>query len=143
MSDITALVFTLGEETTQRAIESIKKQSLKPKEIIIMNESVRPFYQAINLGASKVRTEFFVQVDSDMILDEDCFEKLRGCMRHNLGIVAGHLRDPLTGRACCIKMYRKDCIEKVKFKDSISPDVDFREDILKYGWCGICFKIRW
>ncbi|MGH7799586.1 MAG: hypothetical protein ACREOW_03030 [Thermodesulfobacteriota bacterium] len=69
-----------------------------------------------------------------MILDEDCFEELRGCMRQNLGIVAGYLRDPLVGRTCCIKMYRKECFEKVKFKDSISPDVDFREDILKYGW---------
>lgn len=149
MSNITAVLLTIGEETTQRAIDSIKRQTLQPEEIIII-ENITPFHKALKLGASKVKSEFFVQVDSDMILDEDCFEKLRGCMRQNLGIVAGHLRDPLTGRACCIKMYRKECFEYVHFSDSISPDTDFREDILKHGWMAVYalrfvgkFKMLW
>lgn len=133
MSDITAVVLTIGEETTKRAIDSVKKQTLPPEEIIII-KNITPFHKALKLGASKVKTEFFVQVDSDVILDEDCFEELRRSMMKNVGIVTGHLRDPLIGRVCCIKMYRRGCFEFVQFRDSISPDTDFRKDILKYGW---------
>jgi glycosyltransferase involved in cell wall biosynthesis len=117
MSDITAVVLTIGEETTQLAIDSIRKQTLPPAEIIII-ENVVPFHKALNLGASEVKTEFFVQVDSDMILDENCLGGLRRCMDKEVGI----------------KMFRKECFEKVQFRDSVSPDTDFEDDILKYGW---------
>ena len=133
MTDITAVLLTIGEETTQRAIDSVKKQTLPPQEIIII-ENVTPFHKALNLGASRVKTEFFIQVDSDMILDENCLEDLRKCMVKNVGIAVGHLRDPLIGRVSSIKMFRKECFEKVQFKNLISPDTDFRNDILPYGW---------
>jgi hypothetical protein len=133
MSDITALVLTTGEETTQRAINSVKEQTLKPKEIIII-ENVTPFHRALNSGSSKVKTEFFVQVDSDMILDEDCFEQLRKFMKPNTGAVYGDLRDSLIGRTCCVKMYRSKCFDFVQLRDSISPDTDFRDDMIKQGW---------
>ena len=51
MTDITAVLLTIGEETTQRAIDSVKKQTLPPQEIIII-ENVTPFHKALNLGAS-------------------------------------------------------------------------------------------
>ena len=133
MSDITAVVLTIGEETTKRAIDSVKKQTLPPEEIIII-KNVTPFHKALNLGASQVKTEFFIQVDSDMILDENCLEDLRKCMVKNVGIAVGHLRDPLIGRVSSIKMFRKECFERVQFKNSISPDTDFRNDIWQYGW---------
>ena len=133
MSDITAIILTIGEETTQRAIYSAKNQTLPPEEIIIIN-NITPFHRALNLGASKVKTEFFIQVDSDMILDENCLEDLRKCIVKNTGIAVGHLRDPLIGRVSSIKMFRKECFERVQFKNSISPDTDFRHDIWQHGW---------
>jgi hypothetical protein len=133
MSDITAVVLTTGEETTQRAVDSVKKQTLPPEEIIII-KNITPFHKALNLGASRVKTEFFVQVDSDMILDENCLEALRKCMMKDVGIAVGHLRDPLIGRVSSIKMFRKKCFEKVQFKDSISSDTDFAKDISQCGW---------
>lgn len=137
MSDTTAVVLTIGEETTQRAIDSVKRQTLPPEEIIII-KNITPFHRALNLGASKVKTDFFVQIDSDMILDENCLGDLEKCMAKSVGIAAGRLRDPLIGRISSIKMFRKKCFEEVQFKNSISQDTDFVNDISRYGWKTVC-----
>ena len=133
MSDITAVILSIGEDTVGRAIESVKRQSLPAQEIIVI-EHVSPFYNALNAGAAKVRTAFFVQVDADMILQEDCFEYLRSCVTDNLGIVSGRLKDPLIGRCCCVKLFRRECFDIAQFRDSVSPDTDFRNDIQRHGW---------
>ena len=133
MSDVTAVVLTLGEETTARALRSVEEQSLAPAEIIVIADTV-PFHAALNRGAARVKSAYFVQVDSDMVLDEHCFQLLRQCMVPGVGVAAGHLRDPLVGRACCVKMFRRECFDRVQFKDSISPDTDFIRDIAQHGW---------
>ena len=96
MKDITAVVLTLGDETTQRAIDSLERQTVLPEETIIIG-NVTPFHKAINLGASKVKTPFIIQVNSDMILDENCLEDPRKSMADNVGVVIGQLMDPLMG----------------------------------------------
>ena len=133
MNDVTAVVLTIGEETTQRAIDSLNSQTVLPNEIIVIKD-IAPFHKALNLGTSKVKTEFFIQVDSDMILDKNCLEDFRKCMQENVGIVVGHLADDLVGRVVNPKMFRKKCFEKAQFRDSISPDTDFKKDILRFGW---------
>ena len=133
MSDITAVVLSIGEETTARAIESAARQRLPPKEIITVR-NVSPFYKAMNFGASRVTTEFFVQVDSDMILDDNCLEDLRACMREEVGLVLGSLRDPLMGRIGWVKMFRTQCFKAVQYKDLVSQDLVFKDDIAKIGW---------
>jgi len=132
-SDITAVVLTTGEDTYTRAVRSIKSQTLLPKEVITINK-ISPFYKAINLGASKVKTDFFVQVDSDMILDKNCLKNLRENFSADVGVVVGFLSDPLVGRISGVKMFRTKCFDEVKFKDSLSPDTDFSGEILKSGW---------
>lgn len=133
MSDITAVVLTIGEDTTERAIESLKRQTVPPEEVIVI-ENVAPFHKALNLGASKVKTEYFVQVDADMILDANCLEELRSCFRKDTGLVAGYLRDEVMGRQSGVKMFRTKCFEAAKFKDTISPDTDFAEDLRRQGY---------
>ena len=133
MSDVTALVLSIGEDTTDRALESARRQLLPPGEIVVIR-GVSPFYRALNEGASKVTTEFFVQIDSDMVLDENCFQDLRECMEDDVGMVMGHLRDPLMGRVGWIKMFRRNCFETVRYTDSISTDVVFVDSIARYGW---------
>ncbi|MGD2148444.1 MAG: hypothetical protein PVH41_17250 [Anaerolineae bacterium] len=141
MGDVTAVVLTLGEETTERALSSVARQSLPPKETIVV-ENTRPFHAALNAGAYQVRTAHFVQVDADMVLDPPCFQMLRACMAPNVGVVAGHLRDPLIGRACCVKMFRRACFDVAQFKDSISPDTDFHREIAHHGW-SLVYALRY
>ncbi len=140
MSEITAVVLSLGEGTTSRAIESVERQTVPARDIIRVND-VTPFHKALNRGATQVATRYFCQVDADMVLDDDCFERLLEAMDSGVGIVGGYLRDPLIGKVSCVKIFRRACFDAVRFEDSISPDTDFAARIRRHGWTAV-FGLR-
>jgi hypothetical protein len=133
MSDITAVVLTIGEKTFDRAVDSIMAQTLPPKELVVVRNR-EPFHKAFRSGVRRVKTDFFVQVDSDMVLDKNCFHDFRTLMGEDVGIVMGLLRDQLLGRISGVKMFRKRCFQGTSFKDSLAPDTDFYADMAKRGW---------
>ncbi len=133
MRDITAVVLSIGEPYTARAIAAVERQTLPVAETVVVRD-VSPFHRALNAGAARVRTPFFVQVDADMILDATCIEELRAHVHGGIGLVSGLLRDPLVGRAHGVRLYRTECFERVQIRDSISPDMDFGTDIARHGW---------
>jgi hypothetical protein len=116
-----------------RALESVRNQTL-PVADIVMVEHVLPFYRAINEGAGRVRTPFFVQVDADMILDPDCVRTLRDAMRDDVGILVAELRDALCGQVVGIKLFRTECFENGGMPDSVSQDTDFGARLAARGW---------
>ena len=131
--EVTAVILTIGEPTLERARESVLRQTYAVSEIVVVDD-VYPFHHAVNSGAARVRTPFFVQVDSDMILDDDCIENLVARTASNVGSVVGHLRDSLYGRLEAIKMYRTACFADGGLPDSISPDTDFHDSMQRNGW---------
>jgi len=133
-SDVSAVVLTVGEDSTERAVAAVRGQTLPPAEIIRVDEHVSPFHRALNHGAARVKTEYFVQVDADMVLDPDCFAVLREAMGDEIGIAAGALRDSLMGKVCCVKMFRTRCFREFPAPDSIAPDTDFVAGIRNNGW---------
>jgi hypothetical protein len=133
MRDVTALVLSLGEDFLERAIASVRRQTLPAAEIVVVH-GLSPFHRALNSGASRVHTEYFIQVDADMILDDTCIADLRAGMSDGVGMVIGHLRDPLLGRLVGIKLFRTRCFEQVRHPDSVSSETDFAEDIERQGW---------
>jgi len=132
-SDVSAVVLTCDEPTTPRAIASLEAQSAKPNEIIVVR-GVCPFHRAFNAGVKQVKSRFFVQVDADMILDPECLARLRRGVTPRTGVVVGHLRDELIGRAVGVKLFRTACCKTTLFSDSISPDTDFLREIGSQGW---------
>ncbi|HEY3257981.1 MAG TPA: hypothetical protein VGJ64_03935, partial [Gemmatimonadaceae bacterium] len=128
MSDVSALVLTIGESFTERAVASLAKQTLPPAEIIVV-ENISPFSSAMNAGIPRVKTPFFVQVDADMILDPGCFEALRAATDDRTGMTVGELRDPLMGQVVGVKLFRTECFEWAAFRDSITPDTDYIAEI--------------
>ena len=55
-SDVTALVLTIGEKTFNKSIESLKKQFLRPKDIIVVKNMVlRWFLWKPGFGVSQIR----------------------------------------------------------------------------------------
>jgi glycosyltransferase involved in cell wall biosynthesis len=132
-SDVTAVVLTTGEATTEDAIASLGRQSLPVAEIVTVRD-VRPFHRALNQGAMAVSTPYFVQVDADMVLDAGCVAALRAGMGKTTGVTVGHLRDPLLGDIVGVKLYRTQCFSEVGFRDTISPDTQFAEDLAAAGW---------
>lgn len=132
-SDVSAVVLTMGEATTEQAVASLRRQTLPPRDIHVVRDVV-PFHRALNDGARRVRTRFFVQVDADMTLDEGCLAELRSHARRRVGIVVAQLRDPLLGRVVGVKLFRTACFERAAFPDTISPDTDFGREIAADGW---------
>lgn len=133
MNDVSVVLLTTGEETTKRAVESIKKQTLQPVETIII-ENVTPFHKAINSGIRRVKTYYFLQLDSDFILDENCIELLRNSMLPGVGIAIGQLRDPISGITSGVKMYSTNCFSNKEFNDSVSPETDIIKELCRDGW---------
>ncbi|HQX82184.1 MAG TPA: hypothetical protein PKW63_10525 [Vicinamibacterales bacterium] len=133
MHPVSAVVLSVGEPYTQRAIDSLSRQSL-PLDDIIVIEHVSPFSRAINEGAKRVRTPYFVQVDSDMILDPACVETLVAGMRPDTGIMVGELRDALLGQTVGVKLFRTECFRETGVPDSIAQDTDFVARLRARGW---------
>ena len=135
-NDVTAVVLSTGERTTQDAIDSVNQQSLPVHEVIVVRD-LAPFHRALNAGACQVKTPFFVQVDADMLLDRHCVAALRKSMRPRVGIVVGRLRDALTGQAVGVKLFRTQCFSDTSFENTLSSDTDFVDDIARAGWSTI------
>jgi glycosyltransferase involved in cell wall biosynthesis len=132
-SGVTAVVLTTGEATTEQAMESLRAQSLSVDETIVVRD-VRPFHQALNAGARQVTTPYFIQVDSDMVLDRQCVATLRRAMKADVGIAVGLLRDAMVQQVVGIKLFRTECFSNHGFRNSISPDTDFADQIERAGW---------
>ena len=132
-SDVSAVVLTIDEPTTQETLASIERQTLRPCQTIIVR-NVSPFHHAMNTGAAQVRAPFFVQVDADMILDPHCIAALRHAMGPKNGIVVARLRDALVGQVVGVKLFRTKCFEISPFPDTIAPDTDFVNAVEHAGW---------
>jgi hypothetical protein len=131
--DISAVVLTLGEPHTERALASLARQTLQPAETIVV-QGVSPFHRALNAGARRVQTPYFVQVDADMILNDWCLEELHHHMTPSVGMVVGPLADPLMGIEIGVKLFRRHCFEIARVQDTVSPDTDFNATLRSRGW---------
>jgi hypothetical protein len=131
--DVTAVVLTMGEAATRSALESVRRQTATVRETLVIR-GVSPISRAVNLAVESVRTPFFVQVDADMTLDPDCVERLREAMSPEVGIAAGLLQDPLMGEIGAVKLFRRECFEAVRLRETVATDVDFYREIAGRGW---------
>ncbi|MEA2369317.1 MAG: hypothetical protein QOH38_2035 [Thermoleophilaceae bacterium] len=136
-TDVAAVVLTVGEPTTSRALASLRAQTL-PVEEPAMVEGVRPFHRALNAGAARVGKPFFLQVDADMVLEPECAGVLRRAMGPDVGIAVGALRDPLTGKIAGVKMYRRECFRHLQLRDTLAPEIDFYMGLAERGWRTAC-----
>jgi len=135
-SDVTALVLTLDEPYARRALASVERQRPAVADVVVVRGQT-PFHRALNAGAARVGTPYFIQVDADMVLDPTCCADLRAAVADTVGVAVGHLRDPLVGRIAGVKLFRTACFADERFPDSISPDTDFGHAIARRGWATV------
>jgi hypothetical protein len=133
VADVGAVVLTVGEATTGRALASLTAQTLPLEEIEVV-AGVRPFHRALTAGAEAITTPYVLQVDADMVLDPDCAEVLRAAMTPGVGIAVGLLRDALMGTVVGVKLFRRECFDLVPHRDVLAPEVDFYERLDRLGW---------
>ncbi len=132
-SDVTALLLATGEPFVERALASLERQTQPPVDVVRVDD-VSPFHRAFNAGMSRVRSEFFVQVDADMILDLEALADLRAAMAEGISTVIGGLRDPLRGSIVGVKLFRSEAACARPCADSITPAVDFIDAMGARGW---------
>jgi len=129
---VSGLVLSIGEASTERAIESLENQTFSCSDIVVV-ENVVPFHRAMNEGVSRIKTDFFIQCDADMVLDADCVETLLNFMDTNVGVSIGYLSDPIRGKVQAVKMFRTCHVRNLKFTDHVSPDTDYIERLKSMG----------
>jgi hypothetical protein len=140
MSDVTAVVLTLGEPTTERALASVHAQTMQPADVVVV-EGVRPLSAALNEGGSRVRTPYFVQVDADMILDPTCIATLRDAIAPGVAVAAAQLRDPIVGYITGVKILRTRCCTELGWRDSVIQEVDLYLRLTAQGWTRTCVLV--
>jgi len=127
--DVTALVLTVGETTFEAAVEALNNQTTPPTSRVVVDNTVKTFHAAFNHGVAKVKTEFLLQCDADMILDPDCIEVLRGCMTPEVGIAAAFLEDPLLGFIQAVKLFRTESVKRRPLPPTLTTDSDRAEQL--------------
>jgi len=133
MGDVTAVALSIGEPYAERALASVHRQTFGPMAVVRIID-VRPFYRAMNEAAARVGTDFFLQLDADMVPNDWCVEELRAAMDEGVGMAVGPLWDPLMGVEAGIKVFRTESVRRVRFRDTASPDVDFYQRLPEHGW---------
>jgi len=135
---ITMVLMTCGEETEQDCLKAVS--SFKDKIILKEVRNVCPQIKALNQMISIVDTEFFVPLDSDMILDENAYERIRNAVERHKPDEKWHsilfpLWDTLTERKIlALKVLRTAIAKQHIFSESATPDVEHYQRLTNLGF---------
>ncbi|OQW35778.1 MAG: hypothetical protein A4E19_16140 [Nitrospira sp. SG-bin1] len=102
-----------------------------------MIRNVSPFSAAAQRMIADCRTEYFIQVDEDMILQPDAVASMEGVMTaapDNVGMICFHLFDddrglPIQG----VKIYRTSLMKTLVFHDVKASEMDLLEQMGRRG----------
>lgn len=133
MSQVSAVLLSIGEPYLERALASLSQQTVPVRELIRV-ENVHPFSRAFNQGASQVKTPYFLQLDADMVLDPNCIQQLLEGMQDDCALTIGHLRDPMLGVVVGVKLFRTACVQQEGFPETVSSDTDWLQKVTRQGW---------
>ncbi len=126
-NNITVFVITTGEESIDDCLEAINKQSFRKNEnfeVKIISD-VYPMSEAFNEMHRRCETDFFIQVDADVILKEDAVEVLyNGIKDKSFFTYASHakLYEEGFGIGGSVRCWRKSFFKYFPFNDCRTVD---------------------
>lgn len=135
---ITMVLMTCGEETEEDCLKSIEpfKDKISLKEV----RNICPQIKALNQMISLVETEFFVPLDSDMILEKNAYERIRNAIERHKHDEKWHsilfpLWDTLTEKKIlALKILRTKIAKEHMFLESATPDVEHYQRLTNLGF---------
>jgi hypothetical protein len=138
MADVTMVLMTCGEHTEKECLAAIApfREHIEFCEV----RNVFPQIKALNQMIDSVKTEFFIPLDSDMILDEDAWPRIRNAIsrnRHNSNwhSILFNLWDTLTDRKIlALKILRSSIAKENPFIESATPDVEHYQRLTSKGY---------
>ena len=137
--DTTIFILTVDDPAYSACKAAVDAQQGGPFHVEIIR-NVAPFSAAAQRMIAECRTEFFIQVDEDMILTPDAATRMADLMRRapaDVGMICFHLYDE--DRACRIqgiKIYRTAAMKPFVFQDLKASEMDLLEQMSQRG-------VRW
>lgn len=137
MKDITMVLMTCGELTEPFCLEAIKP--IRDQIEFFEVRNVFPQIKALNQMIDGVKTEFFIPLDADMILDEDAWPRIfQATHKHkhnpNWHSILFPLWDTLTERRIlALKILRSSIAKENPFVESATPDVEHYQRLTSKG----------
>jgi len=134
-ADIVAVILTVGEQTLEECLASVRRQSMPARRVEII-ENVAPLSEACNRMLEVADGEFHVLVDADMILDRHCFRRMVRMLRYdeNTFCALAMLRDDVLGTIPHVKMFRTALTKGVRYEDVPGSDNVFHWALVNRGY---------
>lgn len=138
MKDITLCVTSCGELTEKKCLKAI--QAFRHKVDLVRIRNVYPQVKANNLMIESVKTEYFIPLDSDILLKRDAWSRISAALEAHRADLTWHsilfpLWDTLTQRRIlALKLMRTEVMKENPFTESATPDVEHYGRLKSLGY---------
>jgi hypothetical protein len=138
MKDLTFVLMTCGERTEAACLAAVAPFRDQIEFFEVRN--VCPQIAALTQMVEGVRTEFFVPLDADMVLDPDAWPRIKNALNKHRHNPAWHsilfpLWDTLTDRKIlALKIIRTAAAKAHPFAESATPDVEHYQRLTAGGY---------
>jgi glycosyltransferase involved in cell wall biosynthesis/SAM-dependent methyltransferase len=130
--DVDIFISTINQPCFSACVESIKKQTYKNYSLKVIR-NVEPMNEAFNTMIKEANKDYFIQVDEDFILNQNCVEQLKlliGKTSSNTVFLCADLFDVGRQRNVQgIKIYRTNLMKKYTFKNVTDCEMDLIRQI--------------
>lgn len=138
MKDITFCLITCGEETEAECLAALTPF----RDSIVLQEvrSVCPQIKALNTMLEQVETPYLVELNSDMVLFADAYERIRRAIDKYSHDPQWHsilfpLWDTLTEKQIlALKILRTEIVKRFPFHESATPDIGHFKELTDAGY---------
>jgi hypothetical protein len=138
MKKLSLVLMTCGELTEKECLASIS--SFRDEIEFVQVRNVFPQIKALNTMIEKVKTEYFIPLDADMILYEDAWPRIKNAINKNghdpnWHSILFNLYDTLTEKnILALKILRTKIMKENPFKESSTPDVEHYQRLTSLGY---------
>jgi len=138
MKDLTIFILTSGEESLDECMGAIERQKTSGRTAphIEIIKDMHPMYKAFNQMHKRCKTDFFIQVDADVILNKDAVSILYEAIKKtNFMVYAayGQLYEEGFGLGGSVRCWKKNIFNVFKFRDARTTDRDFYKRAILLG----------
>lgn len=141
MNRVTCFVTTIGCQTFAECMHALSRSAVVIDVKVI--ENVAPFSAALQQMSDDCRTELFVQVDEDMILDSFAIARLMQLMdespKHAVMGMAPLWDSDIMDAIFGVKIYRHELVRQVPFVDHPDGDVNNRRRWAAAGFSWVSY----
>lgn len=141
MKDITVCLISCGEKTEKACLSAIAPW----RDRVVFSEvrKVAPQIAALKQMVDQTETEYLIELDADMILNEDAYERIVKAIEEHQDDPSWHsilfkLVDVLTEKKIlALKVMRARILKEIPFEESATPDVTHYKRLTDAGYTAI------